>query len=127
IGERHRIGGAADVVDLHGLPSRSLTDPIIEQRGAPGEAVKPEKGVCRMANPPRCARPRHPQPPNISEMTRAITALSSSWGGYRFAGCRGNMKETLLRNPFDTIETPGVPMRTINRAATRSTPVCSHC
>ena len=37
------------------------------------------------------------------------------------------MKETLLRNPFDTIETPGVPMRTINRAAARSTPVCSRC
>jgi hypothetical protein len=69
---------------------------------------------------------RHPQAPNIPEMTRAIIALSSSWG-YRFADWRGNMKETLLRNPFDAVETPGVPKRTINRAATRSTPVCSHC
>jgi hypothetical protein len=59
-------------------------------------------------------------------MTRAIIALSSSWG-YRFAGWRGNMKETLLRNPFDAVETPGVTRRVINRAATRSTPVCSHC
>ena len=37
------------------------------------------------------------------------------------------MKETLLRNPFDAVETPGVAKRTISRAATRSTPVCSHC
>jgi hypothetical protein len=37
------------------------------------------------------------------------------------------MKETLLRNPFDAVETPGAPVRTINRAATRSTPVCSVC
>src|SRR5262249_2076228 len=38
-----------------------------------------------------------------------------------------HMKEALLRNPFDTVETPGKPARTISRAATRSTPVCSHC
>lgn len=38
-----------------------------------------------------------------------------------------NMKETLLRNPFDAVETPGAPVRTVSRAATRSTPVCSHC
>lgn len=37
------------------------------------------------------------------------------------------MKETLLRNPFDLVEAPGAPARTINRAATRSTPICSHC
>ena len=37
------------------------------------------------------------------------------------------MKEALLRNPFDTVEAPGKPARTINRVATRSTPVCSHC
>ena len=36
------------------------------------------------------------------------------------------MKETVLRNPFDAVETPGAPVRTIHRAATRSTPVCSH-
>ena len=80
-----------------------------------------------MDNLARCARFRHPQPPNIPEMTRAIIALSSFWGRYRFAGWQGNMKETLLRNPFDAVETPGVPKRTVNRAATRSTPVCSHC
>jgi hypothetical protein len=39
----------------------------------------------------------------------------------------GNMKETMLRNPFDAVETPGAPVRTINRVATRSTPVCSIC
>ena len=37
------------------------------------------------------------------------------------------MKEALLRNPFDAVETTGAPVRRINRAATRSTPVCSHC
>ena len=37
------------------------------------------------------------------------------------------MKETVLRNPFDAAETPGAAVRTIHRAATRSTPVCSHC
>jgi hypothetical protein len=91
--------------------------------------ARPEKrqiANCRMDNLASCARRRHPQAPNIPEMTRAIIALSSSWG-YRFAGWRGNMKETLLRNPFDAVETPGVPKRTVNRAATRSTPVCSHC
>ena len=37
------------------------------------------------------------------------------------------MKEALLRNPFDAVEAPGAPARRTNRAATRSTPVCSHC
>jgi hypothetical protein len=37
------------------------------------------------------------------------------------------MKEALLRNPFDAVEAPGASARIINRAATRSTPVCSHC
>lgn len=37
------------------------------------------------------------------------------------------MKDTLLRNPFDAVETPGAPVRPINRAAARSTPVCSNC
>jgi len=36
------------------------------------------------------------------------------------------MKET-LRNPFDAVETPGAPVVRSKRAATRSTPVCSHC
>src|SRR5262245_45255874 len=80
-----------------------------------------------MDNLARCARRRHPQPSHISQMTRAVTALSSSCVGYRFAGCRWNIKETLLSNPCDRIETPGVPMRTINRATARSTPVCSQC
>ena len=39
----------------------------------------------------------------------------------------GNMKETLLLNPFDAVEAPGSPKRAIDRAAARSTPVCSHC
>ncbi len=37
------------------------------------------------------------------------------------------MKETLLRNPFGTADAPGAPARTVNRTATRSTPVCSNC
>ena len=37
------------------------------------------------------------------------------------------MKETVLRNPFDAVETPGTTVRIINRAGTRSTPVCSTC
>lgn len=37
------------------------------------------------------------------------------------------MKEALLHNPFDTVETPGAPARTVGRTGTRSTPVCSHC
>ncbi|MBA7468712.1 MAG: hypothetical protein DI543_10965 [Bradyrhizobium icense] len=37
------------------------------------------------------------------------------------------MKETVLRNPFDAVETNGKPMRAVHRVATRSTPVCSIC
>jgi len=37
------------------------------------------------------------------------------------------MKEALLRNPFDAVDASGKPARTVNRVATRSTPVCSHC
>jgi hypothetical protein len=37
------------------------------------------------------------------------------------------MKEPLLRNPFELAEKPGTTVRTINRSATRSTPVCSNC
>lgn len=36
------------------------------------------------------------------------------------------MKES-LRNPFDAVETLGATVRTISRAATRSTPVCATC
>jgi hypothetical protein len=37
------------------------------------------------------------------------------------------MKETLLRNPFELAETSGTSVRSVNRHATRSTPVCSQC
>ena len=37
------------------------------------------------------------------------------------------MKEALLRNPFDMVETTAAPMRTADRTARRLTPVCSHC
>jgi hypothetical protein len=99
----------------------------MEQPIARGEAVKPANGGLQDGQS-RVLRAAPPSTgPHIPEMTRAIIALSSSWDGYRFADWRGNMKETLLRNPFDAVETPGVPKGTINRAATRSTPVCSHC
>src|SRR5262249_16867046 len=127
IGERHRIGGAADVVDLHGLPSRCATGAIMEQHRARSETGKAanrelQDGQSRVlrAAPPSTA-------PEHSRDDARDHRIIFSWGRYRFAGRRGNMKETLLRNPFDAVETPGVAKRTINRAATRSTPVCSHC
>jgi hypothetical protein len=99
----------------------------MEQHRPRSEAVKPANGGLQDGQS-RALRAVPPSTtPNIPEMTRAIIALSSSWDSYRFAGWRGNMKETLLRNPFDAVETAAVPKRTVNRAATRSTPVCSHC
>lgn len=59
-------------------------------------------------------------------MTGALTTLLLAMVGDRFAGGL-EMKEALLRNPFDAVETSGKAARTISRAATRSTPVCSHC
>lgn len=37
------------------------------------------------------------------------------------------MKDALLRNPFDLASATSASASTMNRAATRSTPVCSHC
>ena len=37
------------------------------------------------------------------------------------------MKNTLLRNPFDAVETPGAARLRSKLTAIRSTPVCSQC
>jgi hypothetical protein len=99
---------------------------IMEQHCARSEAVKPANGGLQDGH----SRVLRAAPPSTAPAHSGDDARDHRiiliMGRYRFAGSRGNMKET-LRNPFDAVETPGVPKRTVNRAATRSTPVCSHC
>jgi hypothetical protein len=55
-----------------------------------------------------------------------IAALSSRWGSDRLTGGH-DMNHASLLNPFHLNQEPARPVRIVNRAIARSTPVCSSC